>query len=1024
MNLNKSLSLMQIGMMILGVVSFAYLVGDGLPTVSAAEWLSDEYLLQIRGNSNEVLAEIDYLDRSDPLYSQKLRILNYVGNIPSLDFKTGVETLSEAYPEELSELKVFSQNSFGSCLTSSSQITLADLQTKSISEIQIGDEVLSYDFENNKLTKEIVRGVIISQKSEYLVLNNVLEITPNHEILLNGEWQEVGNARVGDLLRGIEGNEIIIERIERVVLDSSIDVYDLDLGGKWYFAEGVLVHNSGTGASPKKPASVVATLPAPSRGSLWDRIWKTPLGRLENTSFTRGSDGNYRLNLEGIQGDDYTSVAGKLGVNLGDGQTLKMDGGQLKIYNGEEVVKNVELPKGVSIEGNNLIAEANSGYIKEILEVPQKADFKDGKYILYDKETPGKILAEWDAKTGIQTKGQVNTAFGPLGTAGGVTYLLEGLQWAGIAYGAIGLIGGLFMEDKPEQLKAVQKAVFSGIMAASATRMLIAKGGVTSNLGKGWLGDKTTLWLQQNQGIVSFGVGALVAWAMYNHEYRKETTRVEEVTFQCMPWQAPRGGNDCDLCNDGPLPCSEYRCKSLGQSCEIVNKGTADEKCMNMFVNNVAAPKISPWEEVLTDGFRYDGVGIRGVSIKNSGTSYCIPPFTPLEFGILTDIPAQCKIDIENKPYDEMNTYFGGDSLYTKNHSEYLSLPNFKDIKNSSIKLGVDEEMNLFVRCLGANNVTNEAPYVINFCVDPSPDTTAPIIQATSIETNSCVAANRNSTEVSFYTNEPAQCKWGFEERAYDSLPYNMSCSTQPFQMNSMLLYTCTTDLTSVSRAGTNYYVRCEDNQNAPKNERNQMQQSEVFNLRGSNPLKLTTILPNKTVYGGTSPMRVELKAETLQGCDNNKAVCFYSPTGNENSYIMFYDTDQTGGIHTQMLDLYEGEHTYFVKCVDAGGNVAEGNTTFTLDIDTDSPIVTRAYFDDSDYLTIVTARDSTCSYTTESCNFVFEEGQTTSYPNSPYHKLSTEDDKSYFIKCTDEFRAEPVNCSIIVKPKSNFLIL
>jgi len=242
--------------------------------------------------------------------------------------------------------------------------------------------------------------------------------------------------------------------------------------------------------------------------------------------------------------------------------------------------------------------------------------------------------------------------------------------------------------------------------------------------------------------------------------------------------------------------------------------------------------------------------------------------------------------------------------------------------------------------------------------------------------------------------------------------------------MNSVLLYTCTTELTSVSRAGTNYYVRCEDNQNAPKNERNQMQQSEVFNLRGSNPLKLTTILPNKTVYGGTSPMRVELKAETLQGCDNNKAVCFYSPTGNENSYIMFYDTDQTGGIHTQMLDLYEGEHTYFVKCVDAGGNVAEGNTTFTLDIDTDSPIVTRAYFDDSDYLTIVTARDSTCSYTTESCNFVFEEGQTTSYPNSPYHKLSTEDDKSYFIKCTDEFRAEPVDCSIIVKPKSNFLIL
>ncbi len=597
-------------------------------------------------------------------------------------------------------------------------------------------------------------------------------------------------------------------------------------------------------------------------------------------------------------------------------------------------------------------------------------------------------------------------------------HLIEGLVWGVGLYGFVKAIGGIVAADNPEMVNAIAEAGFMGVMAFKGAQQIAGEGG--------WL-DLTKSDSKIMRGLGHQGthmaIGALVAWAWYTKNYGNEETFTEQVSFQCLPWQAPRGGQDCELCNDGELPCSEYRCKSLGQSCAIINKGTAFESCVNQNPRDTNPPVIKPWEEILTEGYAYNDIKLAGVKIQRTeGVDKCIKAFTPIEFGIVTDEPSQCKIDIEYKDkFEEMAAFLGGDNVFKYNHSDYLTLPKAKDVKNSSITLEMGNEMTLYIRCADSQGNLNQAPYAVRFCVDSAPDATPPQIKATSVETGSCVAADRNSTQVSFYTDEPSQCKWGFDDQNYDSLPYNMSCTTQIYQVNSMMLYTCTTELSAVSREGTDYYVRCEDNQNEPKNERNAMQQSFQFSMRGSNPLKLKTILPNGTLYGGVSPMRVDLRAETLFGCDSNKAVCFYSPTGQANSYVKFFDTDKADGVHTQRLDLYAGTHTYFVKCVDAGGNVAESNTTFTLDIDTTSPIVTRAYYAE-EYLRIVTARDSDCVYSTESCDFLFEEGQIMPYQNSPAHIVAWEEDKTFYIKCRDEFRNEPIDCSIIVRPKENFL--
>ena len=67
----------------------------------------------------------------------------------------------------------------------------------------------------------------------------------------------------------------------------------------------------------------------------------------------------------------------------------------------------------------------------------------------------------------------------------------------------------------------------------------------------------------------------------------------------------------------------------------------------------------------------------RGTRIElNGATNGCIKAFTPLTFGITTNEPAQCKIDLEHKnTLDEMQFFFGNTNLYLYNHTQQFSLP-------------------------------------------------------------------------------------------------------------------------------------------------------------------------------------------------------------------------------------------------------------------------------------------------------------------------------------------------------------
>jgi hypothetical protein len=591
---------------------------------------------------------------------------------------------------------------------------------------------------------------------------------------------------------------------------------------------------------------------------------------------------------------------------------------------------------------------------------------------------------------------------------------VSGLQYAVLAYFAGQMLGGLFGFDD-DQTDALSISLAGGAFVYEGISVY-ANGGGT---------------LAGHFGGYGAGVYGLIAAAII-FAFTYEDTRVDVQTFSCLPWQAPKGGNNCEDCNLGDLPCSEYRCKSLGQACELLNKGTAEETCTNVHVNDVNPPIIRPLEGALPAGHKYIGVESNppspGFTIINlNSTDGCLKAFTPLKFGIETfddgeGEQSQCKIDFERTDnFDLMNNYIGGKNLYSYEHIEQFILPNAESFVNSSIVLENGKDMTFFIRCQDANGNSNAAEYSVNFCIDPSPDTTPPKISATSILNAGCIAEDQSEVPMEFYVNEPSTCKWDTEDTSYDLMNNEMSCSTQLHQINSQQLFTCQTTLTGVTRDGTDYFIKCRDQPNKEENSRNEMQESYEFNLHGSTGLVMKNLKPNGTIFGAVSPAPIELYVETSFGCDGGQAICFYSETGEEGDYISFFDTNSGNGIHTQPLSLLEGEHTLHVSCVDSGGNLAEDTTTFNVEIDENAPVIARVY-EEENLLKVVTVRDSECAYSLNSCDFSFAEGTQMPFANTTIHVTEWNQENTYFIKCRDEFLNEEADCSLVVKPITNFL--
>lgn len=142
----------------------------------------------------------------------------------------------------------------------------------------------------------------------------------------------------------------------------------------------------------------------------------------------------------------------------------------------------------------------------------------------------------------------------------------------------------------------------------------------------------------------------------------------------CYAWTAPVGKNYCVLCGaDTAKPCTEYRCKSLGERCDFrMEEGVP--KCELPSLSDKEPPKISLNKPALTKGYDVEDAelaGNKGYKIKPA-----IKPHKPFTLGITTTEPARCKLRLAPRfEYYSLPSFWFNDPSFKTEHNLTLRMP-------------------------------------------------------------------------------------------------------------------------------------------------------------------------------------------------------------------------------------------------------------------------------------------------------------------------------------------------------------
>ena len=489
-------------------------------------------------------------------------------------------------------------------------------------------------------------------------------------------------------------------------------------------------------------------------------------------------------------------------------------------------------------------------------------------------------------------------------------------------------------------------------------------------------------------------VGAIILWivAIVLVASVLEVSDTKTYTFTCEPWEAPDGGRDCEECNDIyegsdlEAECTEYRCKSLGKDCQLVNEGTEEQKCVAAPKTDVSSPQIMPGEmdfEITPDPTIPTGFKIKGL----------VEPFTPVNLKINTDEAAQCKYSTEPlQDYTTMENF--GSSSYIFEHEVIIPIPSEATSEEALLATN-GGRYELYIKCKDASGNINTKDYSIKFQIDAGPDQTPTSIEKTIPDNGAPTPFGEEEYDIKLLLNEPSDCKWALTDKGYEQMENDFTCAQSSFDISSFYfgLYECNTQLSDLKQNQQNtFYFRCKDKAN------NIQQESYQYNLVSTPQLQILDPKPSGKIYT-RYPI---LEVTTLQGSNNGEAICSF----NENdvslaNMLQMFNTESTE--HSQQLQpTTSGVYDYFVKCTDQAGNVAEEVITFELEISLEAAQIYNIYKSEAlDILHISTTEDTTCEYSQES--FTFGTGTLMTLPDSKEHTTNL-GLNVYHIICQDKF--------------------
>jgi len=505
-----------------------------------------------------------------------------------------------------------------------------------------------------------------------------------------------------------------------------------------------------------------------------------------------------------------------------------------------------------------------------------------------------------------------------------------------------------------------------------------------------------------------------------------------KVVFTCLPWTAPRGNQSCESCNEDPLkPCSEYRCKSLGAACQILNEGTENPICNEENVGDITAPKVS----FGSTGEEYSVNSIdNGVEIKMADGG-CINEFTPVAFTIKTDEYATCKVKLNehSKSYDEMEEYIGGNNYYDLEHNGTYMMMNVDYLmgllENSEQRNEFIEKIrnfDIYIRCQDNHGNYNIQEYTVRFCVKNGPDLTPPVIIASNPGLNSYIPFGKENFDLSIYLIEPAECKYSFlPGKNYFEMENNFNCETD-VESSTDYGWQCSTNVNVLENETNTIYIKCQDQPwlELPEyaylleegRKRNANEEDYVFSVKKSKAvLNVSQISPSGYIENGFEPVTVSLSAKTSGGANGNGyANCRYI-FEKEGWSAQFQETGTNSHLQKE-FNLLAGEYEMSVSCKDSAGNVAEEKTNFNIKLDTKPPVITNILKRNSN-LEIKTDENARCYFDHETCMFNLKNGTLMGSSLSTTHQTEWKVGKTYYVKCEDLWGNVNQFCDKVISP-------
>ncbi|VVB79766.1 Uncharacterised protein [uncultured archaeon] len=512
----------------------------------------------------------------------------------------------------------------------------------------------------------------------------------------------------------------------------------------------------------------------------------------------------------------------------------------------------------------------------------------------------------------------------------------------------------------------------------------------------------------------------------------KETTGSQpHAHFNCMVWK-PQVTSDCSKCNDTArgIPCTEYKCKSLGSNCEVVapplytgqTETSFDEKlcinkCDTLDDKSKDMPEVSAGR--ILDDLKYkfiNEINNQEVTIAEKEGSE-VEEGSYINFTLDTNVLAQCKYSltpVTNLDFDKADKEFvaslEGEGA-AEEHTFGVTMPAYETLDSDMI-------YKVYVLCKSSTCGMKTDSYEVKFKIKAQPDLSEPSISINPADPSYLPYGINTSLIDIIGTKQMKACRYSFlANTPYENMLNKIEpCDTEYSEEGGGFI--CSDEIKDLNDPVQNtIYVKCQSMRyinNTVDLAHNFVKTNSLLTINSISPIKGTIW---KEWVNTTQP--VPLSITTSGGAFDGLATCTWQVVG-LGSPTDFLEGEST--THTASITEMNQNKTYTIKfsCKDTAENLVENSTEIIREIDLTPPTVVRLVREGGS-VKITTDEEAMCYYdnsTTPGCGFILDSGiamDTTYNIDHTFTKLDSV--STYYVKCRDLYQNENGNCAVIIRP-------